>query len=388
MAIGVINNESTVSLQEEVTEGTYVAPSAATDYMEILSDGLEASKELEEVARDTLSSTIETEASRVGVATVNMSLPVELRSSATQGAQPQMHDLPLKSLLGGARTATGGASDNEIHTSTVIQYTSQPFAVGDTVLIEESGAFELRPISSVATDEFTLAFALENGAPANSVGIGDVATYYPDYSAVKSLSAEHCIGGEIRQALAGLRASSAELGNWSAGQIPTMTYNFQGLSLTRTDNGASYTPSFAADAEPPMALEACLWIDGSKKSYVELSMSIETTLTPLVDACSSTGKVAHRNTAMTVSLEVSPYMDDADLTEWTAFEQNTDVSVFFYAYNPSATAGEFSNAIAFWMPQCRIIAAPAGDQDGVATNALSLKAHQSSGNDSIFISFI
>jgi hypothetical protein len=44
MAIGVITNESSLFLKTEVTEGTYVAPAAATDAVEVLAEGLELNK--------------------------------------------------------------------------------------------------------------------------------------------------------------------------------------------------------------------------------------------------------------------------------------------------------------------------------------------------------
>jgi hypothetical protein len=178
------------------------------------------------------------------------------------------------------------------------------------------------------------------------------------------------------------------LENWSAGQIPSFNASLGGLSLERADGGASYTPDFTADALPPVALSACLYINGTMLSYSELGMSIENTLSFLIDACSASGKVNSRITDQVTTFSCKKYSDDTTLTEWDNFNANDDVSVFFYAYNPSSTAGEFSECVAVWLPQGKITAAPFGDQDGIVTDDLEIKAHRSAGNDSVFIGFI
>ena len=48
MTIGIVNNESSVALVIESTEGTYTAPSAGTDYVEVLAEGTSANKTREE----------------------------------------------------------------------------------------------------------------------------------------------------------------------------------------------------------------------------------------------------------------------------------------------------------------------------------------------------
>ena len=74
--------------------------------------------------------------------------------------------------------------------------------------------------------------------------------------------------------------------------------------------------------------------------------------------------------------------------EWNDFNDNDDTSLFFYAYNPTATTGEFEEVVAFWLPQAKITAAPVADNDGIASQAIELKAHRSSNNDSVFLGFI
>lgn len=395
MAIGVVFNESTVALVPEVTEGTYVAPSAGdgSEYVEVLSDGLEFNKTREELTRNTLGGSVESEASRVGIAEAQGSLAVELRAAGTEGDAPQCLDVLLRSLLGGKRQITADQTSGTTHTSTVINFAdTSAFRVGDIVLIKEAGAYEVRPISAITTNtSITLAFALENGAPSDGVEVAQVTTYYSDTSSAITFSAEHNIGDQaIKQKVSGLRVASGAIENFSVGQLPQMSFSLQGLDIARVDENATESAVFT-DALPPVALSACIWISGTKTSYTEMSLNIENSISYIQDACNSSGRIGSRITEQTTSLSFNPYMDDADLTKiWDKFNNNTDVSVFFAAYNPSTTAGEFSNIVAGFLPQAKIIAAPLADSDGIVTEAVEIKAHRSasSSGDSIFLSFI
>lgn len=390
MAIGVVTNESTIALVAEVTEGTYVAPSAGTDYVEVLSEGLELNKTRELLERSNLSSTVETEAARVGMAEVTGTIPVELKASATVGDAPQSLDILMRSLLGGKRQITSDQTSGTTHTSTTINFANtSAFAVGDCVVVKESGAFEVRPISSItANTSITFPFALDNGAPSDGVVVAQVTTYYHDTANSISFSAEHSVGNDILQKARGLRAISGSIENWSVGQIPNMNFNVQGLDIDRADAGASFTADFSADTLPPVALSACAWVGGNKMSYSELSLSIENTVNYIMDACDADGRIGSRVTNQVVTANINPYLDDTDLTKtWDKFNDNTDVSFFAYAYNPASTAGEFDGSVAIWIPQGKIIESPIADVDGIVAENLVIRSHQSSGNDTIFMSF-
>jgi hypothetical protein len=259
-AIGVVTNESSLALVKEVTEGTVVAPSSGTDYIEVLADSLEFQKTREDLSRDTLSSTTEMEASRVGIPEVSGSLGVEFRASATEGAYPQALEVLAESLMGGKRTAVTDTTTTG-NTSTVLEFgATPPFNVGDCVLVKASGgAYEVRPISAVGATTITFPFALDNGAPADGTVVAATSTFYSNTATSSTFSAEHSVGNEIMQTIGGLRTQSLALENWTAGTIPTASFNVAGLSLERSDAAASYSPVFTADALPPVALEACLF---------------------------------------------------------------------------------------------------------------------------------
>lgn len=389
MAIGIVKNASTLALVPEATEGTYDAVTSAAEYVEILAEGAELNKQRELLERDLLTDTVETEAARVGISDITGSIPVEFKANATEGDAPQSLDVLLRSLLGGKRQVTTDQTSSTGHTSTVINFSSHDFAVGDLVLVKASGAYEVRPVSAADATSITFPFALENGAPADGVVCAQVTNYYSDTANAITFSAEHNLGSQaIQQQVAGLRAASMSLDNWSVGQIPTANFSVQGLSLTRADADASFAPTFA-DGLPPVALSACMWVDSNKLAYTELSLSIENTISYIQDACDADGRIASRITNQITNVTCNPYMDDADLTKtWNKFNDNSDVSFFTYAYNPTSTAGEFEEVVAVWIPQAKIIEAPVADNDGIISENLSIRAHRSTGNDSIFLGFI
>ena len=392
MAIGVVTNESTVALVAEVTEGTYVAPSASTDYVEVL-EGAEFNKTREELTRNTLGGSVEAEASRVGIAEATGTVGVELKASETEGDATQSLDVLMKSLLGGKRQITADqTSDAATHTDTVIDFAdTSDFSVGDIVLIKEAGAYEVRPIASIQADtSITLAFALDNGAPSSEVVIAQATNYFSDTSNAITFSAEHNLGTQaIKQKVRGLRAASGSISNWSVGQLPQMEFGLQGLDLDRVDENASFSPNFTADALPPVTLSACVWLSGAKLSYTEASLNIENTINYIQDACDADGRIGSRITEQATSFTFNPYLqDDSTAATWDKFNANDDVSVFGYAYNESGVTGEFENVVAFWIPQAKIIAAPVADVDGIIAESVEIKAHRNLGNDSVYIATI
>lgn len=394
MAIGIVKNESTLGLVPEATEGTYNPVSAGdgSEYIQVLSEGVELNKSREELSRDLLTDTVEQESSRVGMSEVQGTIPVELAASAAaEGDAPQSLDVLLRSLLGGKRQITADQTSGASHTTTTINFSdTSAFSVNDCVLIKDTtNGYSIRPISAITTNtSITLAIALDN-APPDSTVVAQVTTYYHDTSNAITFSAEHNLGSQaIQQQVAGLRAASMSVENWSVGQIPTCNFSVQGLSLERVDADATETPAFS-DALPPVALSACMWLGGTKLDYTEFSMNIENTISFIMSACDADGKISSRITNQAVTANINPYLDDTDLTNtWDKFNNNDDVSFFIYAYNPTSTAGQFENGVAIWMPQAKITEAPVADNDGIISENIAIKAHRSNGGDSIYMSFI
>jgi hypothetical protein len=390
----LVKGQSSLYLVDEVTEGTYVAETLVSEAIEPLQDGLEFQLAVEEIERKTLTDTIEAVEPRLGLRTVTGSIPMEFKAGATAGAEPRGQIL-YESLLGGKRaistTTTTKASGN---TSTVLAIEDadiSKFNIGDSVLVKKAGAYEVRPISAkssgAGTATITFPFALKNGAPGASVVIEKVVTYFHD-SATPSFSVTHYLGGEIREEIHGAKANTASLDGWEANGTPSISFGVEGIDMVRTVNVPSLAPDFAADAKVPVLQHACAWIGSNEIDYTEMGLSIENTKADLLSACSPSGKIGTRKTAFAVSGSINPYMSDADVTRWDDFEAGTITSLFTYAFNPTAVAGQFNQVVAIWMPNIKITNMPTGDNDGVLMDAIEFKAFRSAGNDTIFLSFI
>lgn len=389
----VVKGKSSVFLKEEVTEGTYVAP-VASDAVEVLEEGIGFEYSRDEIERNLLSATIEVEASRLGLKQVTGAVPVEFKAGKLEGDEPREHELYL-SLLGGQRQVTSVTTTKTGNTATVLQIEDadiSKFTKGDIVLVKEAGAYEVRPISAIddtlGSASITLAVALTS-APADNVEIGKVTVYHHSDNA-PTFSVTHYMGGAIKETVSGCRSITASLESWEGGSVPSWNFSVEALDLDQEAETLPtlLTPDFSGEALPPVILGACVWINGVKVAYNSLTLNLENTKAEILSACSPSGKLASRFTQFMVTGEIAPYMDDDNVNRFNAFNNNDDISVFGYAYNPTATTGEFNQIVAFWIPQAKITTMPNGDEDGIMTNAISFKAYRKDGEDSIFLGFI
>jgi hypothetical protein len=389
----VVKGKSSVFITQETTEGTYVAP-VAGDAVEVLEEGIGFEYTRDEIERNLLSSTIEVEASRLGLKQVSGAIPVEFKSGKLEGDEPREHELYL-SLLGGQRQITTTTTTKTGNTTTVLQIEDADiakFTKGDIVLVKEAGAYEVRPIAliddTLGSASITLGVALTS-APSDNVVIGKVSVYHHAENA-PTFSTTHYMGGAIKETITGCRSITASLESWEGGAVPSWNFAVEALNLVQEAEAlpAPLTPDFSGEALPPVILGACVWINGVKVAYNSLTLNLENTKAEILSACSPSGKVASRFTQFAVTGEIAPYMDDDNVDRFDAFNNNDDISVFGYAYNPTGVTGEFNQVVAFWIPQAKITTMPNADEDGIMTNAISFKSYRKDGEDSIFLGFI
>ena len=388
----VVKGKSSIFITDEVTEGTYVAPASASAAIEVGEDfsGFEYTRE--SIERSVLSNTVESEAPRAGLPTVNGSLPTEFKASATEGGSPRMDKL-LKSLLGGKRNVASAVTSSSGHTTTQINLDDADagkFKVGDSVLVKSPGAHALRPISAVnntpGSVSITLAFALPS-APADGVSLAPVTTYFHDsFDGTLSVSAE--LGGDILEKATGCKVESGEIGNWTPGKIPTINFALQALALAKEVSGLALSPDFSAEPQPPVALDAKAFINGVPCEYNEFSLTLTNTLSQLLSCAQSQGKLASRNTTFLVTGSINPYMDNAGVENFEKFNEGEASSIYVHIQNPSSVAGEYENCCAIWLPSVTFTAVQNGDSEGVLTDEIEFQAQKTLGKDTVFMSFI
>src|ERR1044072_1711741 len=179
-----VKKNTAVGVMIEATEGTYEAPDSASKYVQVQADGFEMSPAKEVLERNIFTASVGKTAPRVGMFQVSGTIPVEARASSTAGAAPEI-DALVKCALGDKRSiATTTTTKNSGNTGSVLQIQDadiSKFNVGVIVMVKESGAYHVSPISSkttgTGTASITLLVAKPSGSFSNSVVIEKATTY-------------------------------------------------------------------------------------------------------------------------------------------------------------------------------------------------------------------
>lgn len=390
----LVKNKSSIGIKKEVTEGTYIAPASALDFLEVLASGSEVSMKRDIIERNVLSSTIENVSTRVGMKNVSGNIPVEFKSGTIAGAYPR-EDVLYESLLGGKRQSVTITTKATGNTSTVLAIDDADIAklkVGDCVLIKKAGAFEVRPVVTIVSTPgaatATLLFALSGGAPGASVVIEAFSTYY-HADAYIPMSISYYAGGEIKEAAIGAKSVSGALEGWETGKIPTFKFAISATDMSQTVAAPAFNPDFSGDAKAPTMFKAQAWINALSVDYNKLGLTLTNEKTDILSAAASSGKIATKKTKFTVEGTIDPYKSSTDVGTYNNYNNNTDISIFTYAfYDDGTVAGEFKNVVAIYIPKAKITELNEADQNGVLVEEIKFKAFKQLGGDSVFLGFI
>lgn len=380
MAYPILSKDTIIGIEEESPEGTYVAPSGATSYVQPL-EGYAFNPSREVIDRNIIRTNLDPATPKMGIKSVTAVVPVEMRASGTAGEAPDHHSL-LKSAFGAVRSISARVTTKDAsHTSTVLQIEDADigdFNVGDVIMVLESGAHELRPISAVddsaGAANITLAFALAGGAPANQVQIEKVQMYYTANSGHVPLSVSQYLGNQLRAAAIGCKVTGLSLDNFTVGQIPSWNFQLEGINYTYIDGAAPHTPSFDS-ATPPVVLSACVWRDGVDTKVQNFTLSFANTVNFLTSTCSANGRDKSVITNREITGTFDPYTDDANVDHFTDWNAGTEFSIFLNAYTPAASAGEIvgGSAVGLWIPKAITTEFAPTDSDGVFVDQMSFR---------------
>ena len=397
MAYPIQNKDTVIGIEEESTEGTFIAPDDAASYVQTL-DGYSWNPTRELLTRGIVKSGLGPVSPKMGIKGVSCALPVELRGSGTEGGSPEAHSL-LKSALGATRSiASAVTTKSSGSTSTELQIEDadiSDFAVGDIVLVKEAGAFEMRPVTAVDSTggaaNITLGFALDDGAPSGSVVVSPVTMYYTAQSGHVPLSLSYYLGNQMRAAAIGCKIATMALENFSAGQLPSLNFSLEGLNHTYVDGAAPHTPAYDS-MTPPVVLSACIFKDGVKINVNNLSLSLSNTISFQPTTCSANGNTKSVITQREITGSFDPYTDDTSTDNFDDWSAGTEFSMFVYAFNPSATAGEIAlgSAVGIWLPQCVKTDYQPSNSDGVFVDQVSFQATRGAagGSEEMYMGFV
>lgn len=384
MTIGITKNTSIIGVEKEVTEGTYLAPTAATSYIQPLSGGFEASPKRELIDRNILTSSIGKATPRLGIASAAGALPVEFRASGVEGGDVDFAAL-LESALGAKRSIAANKTSKAApaHTVDTLQIEDADIAafnVGDIICIKETAKYHVAAIVSKTSGAGTATITVTPGRigggifPA-SVVISKSQMYFTANTAHPALSLSYYWGNQIRAAIAGAKITSLAIDNYAVGQVAAFNFGFDALSYVETDGVAPHTPTFDTGL-PPIILSACVFKDGVSVDINKLGLSLANTLSFMTSVCNSNGRISSRVTERKVTGSINPYKDDTSVANFTGFNAGTEFSILARAYNPSAVAGEFTlgSIVGIWLPKCIVTEYKVADQDGILTDELTFQA--------------
>lgn len=395
MATPIAKNATAVAIKREVTEGTYVAPASGGDFIQVL-EGIECNPAKEVVERAVLTSSIGKVAPRAGLESVEASVPVEMKASGTEGAEPEA-GLLVEAALGATRSiSTQTTTKNAGNTASVLQIQDadiSKFSQYDVICVLESGAHHVCFVSAVDTTlgaaNITVSPAKPSGVFSNSVVISKSKMYYTATSGHPTVSLSVYWAGEILQKAVGCRVSTLALNNFSTGQIAQWDVALQGLSFDRTDTATPFTPSFDTALPPIVVSNACVYQNGTALKLNTLSVQLSNTIAFVEEICA--GRTSSRITERVVTGTMDPYMDDTSLTQWNLFDASTGYTLFAYAANPSGVAGEYElgSIVGLVIPYATTTEMPTADLDGLLVDSISFQASRGSGDkEELYVSFI
>jgi hypothetical protein len=227
-----ITMRSTVAaVKEEVTEGTPVAPTAGTDFVE-LQDGFDMSPQYEQLDSSVIRASIGKSKSLTGSESPSFEMSHYLKGSGTQGTAPSW-GLLAKALFGAQDTETVEYATTVGSTVSVLAITGALANLirGQALLIKDPiNGYRIRAIHSLTTNAATLGFQLPTGmAPATGVNLGKAVTYYPANSGHPSLTIWNYLGnGGATQMMSGGRVTEMSV-TVEAGQLINADFSVEGL---------------------------------------------------------------------------------------------------------------------------------------------------------------
>lgn len=228
---------SRLALVTEVTEGTPVSPSSASEYI-ALQDGYSLDPEFASLENKELTGTIGKAKPIVGIESPKAALKHYIRHSGVEGTAPNFGRL-IESVFGGKTlnstqylTTSGSTAGTSAAAATIAHAagTGTNFQRGQALLIKDTtNGYSIRNVLSVATDTSTLNFNLSN-APATGMGLGKAQVYKPGTSYPSFSVFDYRGNGGAVQMAAGMKVLELSI-DANAAELITGDFKLEGLSF-------------------------------------------------------------------------------------------------------------------------------------------------------------
>jgi hypothetical protein len=266
------------------------------------------------------------------------------------------------------------------NTASVLQIDDADIAnlqIGDCVVIKESGAYHVSPITARSTGTGTASVTLlvprASSYFPNSVTIAAFKTYLTANTGHPSLSFSKYVESAVLEKAIGCRVTSMALEGFSTGALPSLKFGFDGMDFDRDVAAPSYTPSFDSSL-PPVVLSAKVYLSGTAIDVNEFAVSLENAVGFATSTASANGRISGRVSSRSITGSINPYKQDNSVANYDKFVANTEFSLFAYAANPTGTTGEFNQVVAIYLPVCVISEIGEADQDGILQDSITFVA--------------
>lgn len=300
-----------MAIVTEVTEGTPVSPTAATQYI-ALQDGYSMAPSFDVLENAELTGSIGKAKPVLGLENPTVELNHYIRHSGVEGQEPNFGKL-IEGVLGDKSVnateydTVSGSTAGTSSVAAVVKVDAGEgvnFERGEALLIKDAtNGYKIRNVLSVATDDLTLNFNLGN-APAAAVNLGKAVLYKPGSSYPTFSVWDYRGNGAATQLMAGSRVLSmgieANAGEFVNGSfsLEGLSYNFNPIEITSSsryidfNDGGVNVATVATGFYDPISLAAAL----------QTAMDAASADTITVTYSDSTGKFTIATSGATLSL--------------------------------------------------------------------------------------
>lgn len=356
--------KSVLAIVPEVTQGTPVAPTAANQYL-ALRDDSEIDPAFDTLENAELRNSIGKAKPIISSENPSFSYNHYLRHSGVEGQAPNYREL-LKGFFGAERVRALERDTIAGSTTTVLKMDvgeGAEFQKGDIVLIKNSAGYEIRFVESVAGDDLTLNFAINN-APGTGVNTGLGVSYSAANDSHQSVSVWHYIGnGGATQLLAGGLVTTFDF-EATAKELIDASFSVEGLGFYRNAIEVTATNKFVdfndGAVQVASIAEKMYKTPHELASALQTAMDLQSTDTITVTYSDKTGKFTFATDGVVLSLLWNTGANKANSIGST-------LGFLVAADDTGATSYEGDNAVSWAAPQT-----PAYD----AADPIAAKNHQ------------
>lgn len=377
MTIGVLKTKTLVALTKEVTEGVAVPPTLGSDFLQVL-EGITLDPAKEQVEREVLTPEKGKIKSRTSIKSASGSLPIEWKSSGTEGAADLESADAYEALLGNKKNIASRDAIEATSTASNLLFTGHSYQKGDFLHILEPGAHHLCFVKNVVDVDNIEIVPPMPSAPTAGTEIAEM-TVFSSGDPEPTLTTSVFWGDEKLAEAPGTRPSACSFENLVTGQTPQANFTLEALGYEEKDQSAPVAPVYN-DVEPPIALSVTVAKGDDCFDMDELSFAVENEISQLTSVKNANGIVATRIVKRSVSGNMTPYMDDTSLAFFNDWDDNTDFSLVIALANKSSVDGEFEvgSAVGAYMPQCISLTHASADKDLTMTHSIDFEAHAGS----------